>query len=318
MNFKITTFNLFQFCPTDFSFYIKKDKYSIKQWEEKKSWIKTTLKSLNSDIVAFQEVFHKQQLEKLCKELGYSYFASVDEALINDQTYTSCVVALASKYPINKIQTIQVNKNIAKKFDFKEKFLFSRKPIKVHFQIQNSEFIGYVFHLKSNRLNEFEYKFDKNSLLKEKKEKTLNFFKTTKNSALQQRVCEALHLAQDIQQELKDKEKHIFALGDLNDKEFCLCIDILTKQNVSLENSFSKTPQTLLFDTFYLCEKSKKRTPTSYYKTVGNVLDYIFVNKKLKDTFISYEILDTHLKDNKNGSLTKSDHAIVSSEFKLS
>lgn len=58
--------------------------------------------------------------------------------------------------------------------------------------------------------------------------------------------------------------------------------------------------------------------PTSYYQGYGNVIDYIFVSKELKDKIISYKVFDEHLKRNPNGSLLESDHAQVVCELNLS
>ena len=48
MIIKTATFNLFQFCSPEFSFYTKKEKFKKDDWEEKKNWIKkvTLIKKL--------------------------------------------------------------------------------------------------------------------------------------------------------------------------------------------------------------------------------------------------------------------------------
>ena len=70
---------------------------------------------------------------------------------------------------------------------------------------------------------------------------------------------------------------------DLNDKEYSLTIDALT--NPSYHDDTCKDTQ-LLYDASYQYkaelynphpeQKKPKRTPTSYFKSKGNVLDYIF------------------------------------------
>ncbi len=80
MNIKVGTFNLFQYAKPPYSWYVKKDKFEIKQWEEKNSFIKKQLKQMNCDIVAFQEVFSYEALEELTKQLGFKYFKIVDTA----------------------------------------------------------------------------------------------------------------------------------------------------------------------------------------------------------------------------------------------
>lgn len=73
-----------------------------------------------------------------------------------------------------------------------------------------------------------------------------------------------------------------------------------------------------------LIQKKIERTPTSYFQSIGNVIDYIFVskefNKRSKSCFAkisSYEVFDKHLKDNKNGSLLQSDHAQIVCEIEF-
>ncbi len=118
---------------------------------------------------------------------------------------------------------------------------------------------------------------------------------------------------------------------DLNDKEFALSIDAFT--NKAYHNNRKKLNSYLLFDNFYLSnkkennshpEKRAKRVPTSYYMNYGNVLDYIFVSKDFtkKDKnalgkINSYEVLDKHLQENRDGSLLQSDHAQIVCEIEL-
>lgn len=324
MNLRISTFNLFQFCSPPYSYYTKKEKFNPNEWQSKLNWIENTLKTINSDIIAFQEVFTQNGLKEILSKNGFKYFASVDKAVLEKNVFQTCTVFLASKYPINKIETIQTDEDIINIFDFDEEFIFSRLPIKAHIQVKDSELIAYVFHLKSNRLNEFEYKFSKETKIEEKIEKSLTSFSFKNAKALKQRLCEVIHLSNDINKTLKENQ-NIIALGDLNDKEFCLSIDLLTNkhlietivENRNFENIDNLNSTLQLIDTFYLDKTYKQRPSTSYFRTVGNVIDYIFVSKALKNHFKSYEIYDYHLKDNKDGSLLQSDHAIISTNFSL-
>ncbi len=107
---------------------------------------------MDCDIVGFQKFFSKKELEKLCKELGFDYFITVDNAKTDKKItiFISTTVALASKFPILKI----------KKHNFQGHFSFSRTPIKALIGLPNNlQITVYVNHFKSNRLNEFEYIF---------------------------------------------------------------------------------------------------------------------------------------------------------------
>jgi len=332
MKIKVASFNLFQFCAPPYSWYIKKDKFTSEQWDKKTNWIKEQIEKMDCDIIGFQEVFSKDELEKICKELGYNYFVMVDEAKkdkINSNVYISTTVALASKYPILKIEEVKPHIQSLKKHFFNEKFDFSRKPIKALIEIEHKkEIFIYVNHFKSNRLNEFEYIFNKETSLSEKKQKVFTSLKNKNLSALKQRLCETSSLYYDF----LNCDKPIICLCDLNDKEFSLSIDALT--NSSYHNERKKFNSYLLYDAYNLAskkqsnphpEKKNLRKATSYYLSKGNVIDYIFVskdfNKKDKNAIgkiNSYEVLDNHLKDNKNGSLLQSDHAPVVCEISFS
>ena len=329
MIIRFGTFNLFQFCKPPYSWYIKKDKFNEEQWNKKTSWVKEQIEKMNCDIIGFQEVFSKEELEYLCKDLGFKYFTTVDNPKIEKQTvYSSTVVALASKYPILNTKKVNVHIPSIKKLDFKGKFSFSRIPIKALIELPNkTEITVYVNHFKSNRLNEFEYIFDKNTKLEEKKQKVKHALLNDYSPALKQRLIETSSLFFDFK---KTKTPIVF-LCDLNDKEYSLSIDALT--NRTYHDEKKKFNSYLLFDSYLINakeeynphpEKETPRVSTSYFVDKGNVIDYIFLskdfNKKDKNAIAevsSYEIFDEHLQENKNGSLIQSDHAQVVCEIDI-
>ncbi len=326
---KIGSFNLFQYVAPPFSFYTKKEKFDKTQWEEKQDWIKKQIQNMDCDIIGFQEVFSQKELKKLCEDLGFKYFVSVDTPKINKQNpnvYMTTTVALASKHEILEVQKVNPHIKSLGKHMFKGYFEFSRKPIKALIKVNNINMTIYVNHFKSNRLNEFEYIFQKNSTLKEKKEKVKKALEKNYSPALKQRLCETSSLYHDI----KRCETPTVLICDLNDKEFSLSIDALTNRAYH-ENM--KANSFLLYDSYYINtqkeknphpEKVKQRIPTSYYTGKGNVLDYIFVSKhfnnKLKGNIAkvtSYEVIDEHLQKNPNGSLLQSDHAQIVCEIEF-
>ena len=78
MKIRVGTFNLFQFVEPPYSWYTKKEKFNIEQWEEKTTWIKNQITEMNCDIIGFQEVFSKKALKTLLSELGIKYFKTID------------------------------------------------------------------------------------------------------------------------------------------------------------------------------------------------------------------------------------------------
>lgn len=314
MIIKIATFNLFQFCSPDFSFYTKKEKFKKEDWEEKKIWIKEQLQKMDCDIVGFQEVFSQEELKKLVFECGFKDFIVVDEPKLDEKNkvYKTTTVALASKFPIKEIKKVSKSDN----------FTFAREPIKATISLKNDLDINvYVAHLKSNRLNEFEYKFTKDSTLEEKKEKLNIALKNSYSLSLKQRLNEVKALHFDIK---KDKLPSIL-LCDLNDREFSITIDALTNKRFYINEL--KKDDFILFDTYDISPKKIynphpefkgfKRVPTSYFVGYGNTLDFIFVSKDLENSIKNHKIFDEHLKKNKNGTLKQSDHAQVVCEIEI-
>ena len=199
---------------------------------------------------------------------------------------------------------------------------FAREPIKATICLKNNlEINVYVAHLKSNRLNEFEYKFTKDSTLEEKKEKLNIALKNNYSLSLKQRINEAKTLHFDIK---KDKLPSIL-LCDLNDREFSITIDALT--NKRFYKNELKKDDFILFDSYDIAPKKVynphpefkgfKRTPTSYFVGHGNTLDFIFVSKDLENSVKNHKVFDEHLQKNRNGTLKQSDHAQVVCEIEI-
>ncbi|PRM90462.1 endonuclease [Aliarcobacter cryaerophilus] len=314
MIIKIATFNLFQFCSPDFSFYTKKEKFKKEDWEEKKIWIKQQLQKMDCDIVGFQEVFSQEELKKLVFECGFKDFVVADEPKLDEKNkvYKTTTVALASKFPIKEIKKVSKSDN----------FTFAREPIKSTISLKNDLDINvYVAHLKSNRLNEFEYKFTKDSTLEEKKKKLNIALKNNYSLSLKQRLNEAKTLHFDIK---KEKIASIL-LCDLNDREFSITIDALTNKRFYINEL--KKDDFILLDSYDISPKKIynphpefkefKRVPTSYFVGYGNTLDFIFVSKDLENSIKNHKVFDEHLQKNKNGTLKQSDHAQVVCEIEI-
>ena len=328
MTLRVGTFNLFQYAAPPFSWYTKKECFNLEQWEQKQAWIKKQIQAMNCDIIGFQEVFSKKELEKLCLELGFKYFVTVEEAKLegkDKKIFSSTTLALASKYEILELKDVKINTLSLKKHMFKGKFNFSRKPIKAKIKLSdNLNITIYVNHFKSNRLNEFEYIFKKEDNLEYKKQKIKETLKNNYSPALKQRLCETSSLYHDF----KKCKTPIICMCDLNDKEFSISINALTNKAYHENKKFNSY---LLYDSCYLNSKKEanphpykkqSRTATSYYMGKGNILDYIFVSKEFNTRFKncigkinSYEVFDKHLKKNKDGSLLESDHAQVVCEI---
>ena len=332
MKIRVGTFNLFQFVEPPYCWYTKHERFKQEEWEEKISWIKNQIKDMNCDVIGFQEVFSKNALKNLLKECGFKYFETIDDAKVdskNEFIYTSTTVALASKFPINNLKKVKPNYGVTKKHHLNAHFKFAREPIKSSITLcENKEINLYVCHLKSNRENEFEYIFTKDTSFEEKIGKVSKALEDGYSQSLKQRLCEASSLYSDI----KKENNPTILMTDLNDREFSLTIDALT--NNRYHNQRLKKDSFLLLDAYHLHKvkvynphpesKGVVRTPTSYFAGKGNVLDYIFVsndfdkkNPNKIGQVTSYEIFNKHLLKNQNGSLLNSDHAQVVCEIEI-
>jgi len=331
MKIRLGTFNLFQFVEPPYSWYTKKEKFNTRQWSEKTTWIKDQIQQMDCDIIGFQEVFSRKALKKLVKELGFEYFKVVDVAKLsknNRLKYVTTTVAIASKYPIVNVQTVEAHLPSLEKHGFTEVFHFSRIPVKALITLPNKqELLVYVCHLKSNRNNEFEHKFNAEHTLEHKKKLVFKDLGHKYSTSMQQRLCEASSLYHDIKQY---KKTPTVLLCDLNDKEFSLTIDALsnhsyhddddTQQGFVLHDASHQYTQEVYNP--HPEEKEPKRKATSYFLGKGNVLDYIFIsqhfhkeNESCIGEVTEYAVLDAHLADNKDGSLLTSDHAQVVCEL---
>jgi endonuclease/exonuclease/phosphatase family metal-dependent hydrolase len=318
MKIKLGTFNLFQFVEPPYSWYTKKEKFTQEQWIEKTTWIKKQILKMDCDIIGFQEVFSIDALQKLVKELGFNYFKTIDVPILKKKTYLSTTVAIASKYPIAKMQRVRVHIPSFEKHNFKGHFSLARVPIKATITLPDkTEIVVYVAHLKSNRLNEFEYLFNASHNLEHKKEVVSKALEGTDSTSLQQRLCEASSLFHNIK---RVKNKPSILLCDLNDKEFSLTIDALSNHKYHDEESQEGF---ILHDASYHYKpvvhnphpevKEPKRKATSYFLGKGNVLDYIFISNHFNVS--NYAVLDEHLHAHGNSLLLHSDHAQVICEL---
>ena len=330
MKIRLGTFNLFQFVEPPYSWYIKKDKFNKLQWIEKKQWIKNQITQMDCDVIGFQEVFSRNSLKSIVSDLGFNYFETVDIAKTskeNPNIFVSTTVAIASKFPISHLEDVKIHIPSIKKHNYEGFFKFARIPIKATIVLPNEkEIIVYVCHLKSNRLNEFEYVFNQNDTLEYKRKLIVEALKNKYSSSLKQRLCEASSLFFDIK---KEKNKPSILMCDLNDKEFSITIDALSnnkyhdekrKESLILHDANNQYTETIYNP--HPEQKEIKRASTSYFAGKGNVLDYIFLskefNKKNKSSIAEvsdYKIMDKHLQENQDGSLLKSDHAQVVCEL---
>nr|WP_320126570.1 endonuclease/exonuclease/phosphatase family protein [uncultured Shewanella sp.] len=152
-NIKIASINLFNFIEPPLAYYDFENIYSHGQWQKKCQWLSEFLTHRQPDIVGFQEVFSPEPLKRIASEQGLVHFAVVDApTLISDYIYRSPVVALASRYPIVEISSVEPDARLVAAMGLSSEFAFSRKVLRAAIEVPH---IGkcdfYVVHFKSKR-----------------------------------------------------------------------------------------------------------------------------------------------------------------------
>ena len=150
---KIATFNLFNYLEPPYAYYDFDRIYSAEQWQKKQRWLTDYLREYQPDIIGFQEVFSSESLKELVASQGYGYFEVVDQPeVIDDFIYKRPVVAIASRYPIVDIKTVEPSIDLAQTLGLTDDFSFSRKVLRATVDAPHMGNCDcYVVHFKSKR-----------------------------------------------------------------------------------------------------------------------------------------------------------------------
>lgn len=316
---KVTTCNLCNYVEPPNAFYDMENIYSEKQWQQKTRWLKSTLRGLDSDIIAFQEVFSIEALRALTKELGYPHFEfnqppTVDAGYI----YSKPSLAFASRFPIEK----HPNLSLCEPFSGE----FSRPPLHVSLSIHGlGDFDLINVHLKSKRaIIDGEHSGDN----------VMEWLKELKGSALSSRLRqqEALSLHAQIVAHKRQKQRPFILLGDfnnvLNADEFA---PFRAQQRHRRNDSSAAIAPYLFHDSWALIPHGMpvrsldtiKQPVTHYYGESGQRIDHILVSSEFVPQYehslyelTEYQLTDKHVVAPTFGiDDVGSDHALVSIRF---
>ncbi|MDX1729317.1 MAG: endonuclease/exonuclease/phosphatase family protein [Pseudoalteromonas tetraodonis] len=295
--------------------------YTAEQWAKKQRWLVNYLTKHQPDVIGFQEVFSIKSLKELVKEQGYAYFAVVDEPqVIDDFIYKRPVVALAAKYPIVEVASVEHDHELAKTLGLTEDFTFSRKVLRATITLPH---IGntdcYVVHFKSKR-SMIELDEQNQDLTPEK-----NIIELLKADiagswgSTIQRGSEATLLMIDIIARRESAQNPIVLMGDFNNNLADGVLSHLLTNTLRFAPTFdSKTnlAKYCLNDAWQLFTRSQlnsanqnnentvdlKRKPTHYIGASSSVLDYILLScefdSSYDDSFFEvrqYHTYDRHL-----------------------
>ncbi|MGF1910013.1 endonuclease/exonuclease/phosphatase family protein [Vibrio kasasachensis] len=281
------TANLFNFIEPPSAFYDFENIYESDAWREKCLWTQHNIQILNADIVGIQEVFSIDAARDLFEQMGYPYFASVDLPHVeSDYIYTQPVVALASKYPITRIEAVFPLDFIADNYQASLPE-FSRKPLYSVVDVPDiGEVAVYVCHLKSQRATESHNPEQAHPLI-------------GRWLSSQQRAWEAVMLRVFMEEQYARHPIPTVLMGDMNQPLSSDITGLLTSES---NHDSTRLKLADSWDIFSEKQPELERTPTHYHFAKGNVLDYILLSQEFQpDSQYSladvsaYQVVDKHL-----------------------
>lgn len=339
---KLATFNLYQFVAHGYYWYSREpyNTYTAEEWQQKQRWISSRLAEMNADMVGFQEVFSVTELRELCHAAGYPYFVTVGEprCLEDDpEVYFKSVVALASRFPLQNVQTLDVSTIATADLPLPAEFRFSRAPLCADVLIPDFGVLTvYVVHLKSKRPPSLDVRYAEDTDWTQRVADTLQRLSRGTIASLLQRGLEATLLYHHVVQRLQQDPQHAIAvLGDMNDSQDSVPLAALTMQERVFaiggidETQWPAGVQESLFtfrlaDTFRLAPNMRHslRPFTKIHRGQGGVLDYILVSNALNPKNPSaraevshYQVWNQHLDADGVAERLQSDHGQVCVEL---
>ena len=315
---KIATFNLFNFMEPPGAYYGFENIYSQEQWQKKLDWITTYLNEHQPDVIAFQEVFSPKALAKLTQACGLNYFAVLDEPdIVDDFIYSNPVLAIASRYPIKEIHSVEVDTQLADMIGMPSGFNFSRKPLRATIDLPK---LGpcdcYVVHFKSKRpLFDAQTEYSPSQVEAQMKTGQLLAVEALAQwGSSIQRGSEAALLRFAMVARRASTQNPVLLMGDFNDSledgvlESLISLDTRIKPDPDVGDASSQLQEYQFQDAYELyqssqnCASSQLRPATYYYLAQGSVLDYILLscefdakNSRSLAEVEHYETYDRHL-----------------------
>lgn len=315
---KIASINLFNFIEPPLAYYDFENIYSHGQWQKKCQWLSEFLAHRQPDVVGFQEVFSAEPLKQIASEQGLVHFAVVDKpTLISDYIYRSPVVALASRYPIIEITSVEPDPHLVVAMGLSCEFAFSRKVLRATIEVPH---IGkcdyYVVHFKSKRaglaLEPSSLGLDSNTpsgnIKLHSETQLLSEQALGRWASTMQRGAEAALLFNGILVRRQESKYPVIVMGDFNDSLSMGVLDALIIQGESIHTNdikaaglghLSDTALAAVFAQYQLKDAyelfietnlhnspnnavylREHRAATHYYGPKGSVLDYILLSSE--------------------------------------
>lgn len=299
-SFKMGSFNLYNLVLPNHTYYGNKV-YSDDDYQKKIGWIKSQIKEMGTQLVGFQEVFHKKALEAALNGTQFS-----DEHIhVLGESGEAPVVGLASTYPvIGEPQSIteipsSVFNAIAGIPDEYSKF--SRPILKAKLVLTEERTLTvFVCHLKSKRP----------TILDGEDEDDFSIQAIGQTRSLLRRAVEASGLRSLVLDEMAENDNPVILIGDLNDSTRSVSSSVISGPTPWKFDPIEKKKKywdRALYSSFdIVSQKSyKKEWPTHIYNGHYEALDHIYVSQEFffrnRDRIGNVDFVhvhDDHLKDN--------------------
>ncbi|WP_253912497.1 endonuclease/exonuclease/phosphatase family protein [Vibrio sp. B1Z05] len=284
--FKISTFNLFNYLSPPGAYYDFENIYSIDQWQDKQRWTLDQIKLSDADIIGFQEIFSPLPLQEQLLDLGYHHFSVIDEPTIEDEfIYSEPVVGIASRYPI-----VSANPVIADTLASQELgFAFSRAPLHAVIELPMIGKVDvFVVHFKSQRPKALTVPNE-------------HLLEVERWRSTMQRGLEARFLSAFMAERKAEIGYPQVLLGDFNRDLHSAEFSTLTLDEQQLQTGGYQSSG-YLQDAKGLLATPIEPIPTHYYGAKGNILDYVLLSEEFDRASASclyevseYLVSDSHL-----------------------
>lgn len=328
------SFNLFNLNLPGKPIYRDTDGWSQEEYDRKIDWAANILITMPSRVWGFQELWHEDALKAVFEKAGLTddydlltppdhdgrrivCAAAVEKGLLDGEP--EWMVNFPEKLVLQSTgddpQTPDMHINIDK---FSRPALrFSIKP-----RAEGESISVYVAHLKSKSpadvWREGWYRAD-TDFYKRHREHLGYTISTIRRSA------EASALRMLIVEELKDTDRPLVVIGDLNDAQLSNTLNILTGQPNYLVSGLSKGgTDTGLYTVATLEEYRSLRDVyyTHIYQNIKESLDHILVSQEFYDAsrkrvwaYKGMEITNDHLNNDNHKETGTTDHGVVKANF---
>ena len=213
MTIKVGTFNLMNLMLPDKPAYGGTLYYSQSEYSRKAKWVEFMLNQMDADVICFQELFHREALTRIIKNMPKYRRAHL---YVADETGDQPCVALLSRYPVENVEVYEEFPDDAI-IDFnprgKERVVlpfntFTRPVLKADIRIDGYGIITFFsVHLKSKR--EIFY-------VNEDQQDPVDLARAQSRS-LMLRAAESVALRAIIAESLRIPERPVVVCGDVND-----------------------------------------------------------------------------------------------------